>query len=154
MKKIIIVALAIFSLQSCISVRVNADVDSRASFSNAETPNITAEGTFFENGVKDSKWSNSNGSNWTKAKFENATGTTYIKLKTKKSLKVDFRSVIHIEGDLAFEIIDANKAVLYASNAETEEGRFSVNFPKEGEYQIRWKSTSATGNYFLEWKEK
>ena len=52
MKKIALI-IAMISLQSCISVRVNADVDSNSFYQKANNPNINAQGTFFENGVND-----------------------------------------------------------------------------------------------------
>ena len=71
MKKIALI-IAMISLQSCITVKVNADVDSNSFYRKVDNPNIKSQGTFFYIGVGDSKWSNSNGDNWTKAKFDNA----------------------------------------------------------------------------------
>lgn len=153
MKKIALI-IAMISLQSCITVKVNADVDSNSFYAKTTNPNIKSQGTFFENGVGDSKWSNSNGDNWTKAKFEDASGTSYIKLKVSKSLTANFHSNIRIDGELHFEVVDKNQNVLFTRHlTNSKEENFTLDLPS-GEYQIRWKSTNATGSYFLEWKEE
>ncbi|MGV0754037.1 hypothetical protein [Empedobacter brevis] len=153
MKKIALI-IAMISLQSCITVKVNADIDSTSFYSKANNPNMKAQGTFFEKGVEDSKWSNSNGDNWTKAKFEDASGTSYIKLNIAKSLTANFHSNIKTDGEIHFEIIDENgKALVTRHLANSKEENFTVDLPV-GEYQVRWNSTNATGSYFLEWKEE
>ena len=153
MKKIALI-IAMISLQSCISVRVNADVDSNNFYQKADNPNINFQGTFFENGVNDSKWSNSNGKNWTKAKFEDATVTSFVKFETTKKLTVNFHSNIKVEGDVRFEIIDETKNVLFERDlTQSKEENFTIDFPKAGNYKIRWISKNATGSYFLLWKQ-
>ena len=153
MKKIALI-IAMISLQSCISVRVNADVDSNSFYKKADNPSINAQGTFFENGVNDSKWSNSNGSNWTKAKFDDASVTSFVKFETTKKVSVNFHSNIKLEGNIRFEIIDESKNVLFSRDlTKDKEENFSVDFPNAGNYQIRWISKNATGSYFLEWKQ-
>ncbi|MGV0828541.1 hypothetical protein ACTS9C_06600 [Empedobacter brevis] len=153
MKKIALI-IAMISLQSCITVKVNADIDSTSFYSKANNPNMKAQGTFFEKGVGDSKWSNSNGDNWTKAKFEDASGTSYIKLNIAKSLTANFHSNIKTDGEIHFEIIDENGKVLVTRHlTNSKEENFTVDLPV-GEYQVRWNSTNATGSYFLEWKEE
>lgn len=153
MKKIALI-IAMISLQSCITVKVNADIDSTSFYSKVNNPNMKAQGTFFEKGVGDSKWSNSNGDNWTKAKFEDASGTSYIKLNIAKSLTANFHSNIKTDGDIHFEIIDEKGEALVTRHlANSKEENFTVDLPV-GEYQVRWNSTNATGSYFLEWKEE
>ncbi|WP_282629054.1 hypothetical protein [Empedobacter sedimenti] len=153
MKKIALI-IAMISLQSCITVKVNADVDSNGFYRKVNNPNIKSQGTFFDKRVGDSKWSNSNGDNWTKAKFEDASGTSYIKLKLSKSLTANFHSDIHLKGEMIFEIVDQHKEVVFNRKMiNSKEENFTVDLPK-GDYEIRWNSTNATGSYFLEWKEE
>ncbi len=153
MKKITLI-IAMISLQSCITVKVNADVDSNSFYRKVDNPNIKSQGTFFDKGVGDSKWSNSNGDNWTKAKFDDASGTSYIKLKLSKSLTVSFHSDIHLKGEMNFEIVDQNNEVLFNRQlTNSKEENFKLDLAK-GDYQVRWNSTNATGSYFLEWKEE
>lgn len=153
MKKIALI-IAMISLQSCITVKVNADIDSTSFYSKVNNPNMKAQGTFFEKGIGDSRWSNSNGDNWTKAKFEDASGTSYIKLNIAKSLTANFHSNIKTDGEIHFEIIDENGKVLVTRHlTNSKEENFTVDLPV-GEYQVRWNSTNATGSYFLEWKEE
>lgn len=154
MKKLAVLVVAIFTLQSCISVRVNADVDPNARFTKADNPNIKVQGTYFVEGFSDTKWSNSNNYNSAKAKFDESTGTTYIKLDIKKKMSVEFRSVVNLKGNLEFKIIDKNENVLFERSLnDSKEEIFTVDFPKSGEYQVRWTQKEATGSYFLEWKE-
>lgn len=154
MKKIAVLIIAIFTLQSCISVRVNADIDPNAHYTKADNPNIKVQGTYFVEGFSDEKWSNSNNYNSTKAKFEKSTGTTYIKLDVKKKMSVEFRSIIKLKGDLNFKIIDKNESILFERHLnDSKEEVFTVDFPKSGDYQIIWNQQAATGSYFLEWKE-
>ena len=153
MKKIALI-IAMISLQSCITVKVNADIDSTSFYSKVNNPNMKAQGTFFEKGIGDSRWSNSNGDNWTKAKFEDASGTSYIKLNIAKSLTANFHSNIKTDGEIHFEIIDeSGKALVTRHLTNSKEENFTVDLPV-GEYQVRWNSTNATGSYFLEWKEE
>ena len=131
MKKIALI-IAMISLQSCITVKVNADVDSNNFYRKVDNPNIKSQGTFFDKGVGDSKWSNSNGDNWTKAKFD---------------------SNIKLEGEMMFEIVDQNNEVVFNRQlTNSKEENFTVDLAK-GDYQVRWNSTNATGSYFLEWKQ-
>lgn len=152
MKKIAFI-IAMISLQSCITVKVNADVDSNNFYRKVDNPNIKSQGTFFDKGVGDSKWSNSNGDNWTKAKFEDASGTSYIKLNISKSLTVHFHSNIKLEGEMNFEIVDQNNEFVFNRQlTNSKEENFTVDLTK-GDYQVRWNSMNATGSYFLEWKQ-
>ena len=152
MKKIALI-IAMISLQSCITVKVNADVDSNNFYRKVDNPNIKSQGTFFDKGVGDSKWSNSNGDNWTKAKFEDASGTSYIKLNISKSLTANFHSNIKLEGEMNFEIVDQNNEVVFNRQlTNSKEENFTVDLTK-GDYQVRWNSMNATGSYFLEWKQ-
>lgn len=154
MKKIALI-IALISLQSCITVRVNADVDSSSFYSKETNPDIKVQGTFFENGTNDSKWSNSNGDNWTKASFKDASVTSYVKFETTKSLTANFHHKLKLEGSVRFEIIDENKNVLFSRDfKDSKEENFTVDFPKAGNYQIRWVSKEASGSYFLEWKQE
>lgn len=153
MKKIALI-IAMISLQSCITVKVNADVDSNSFYAKTTNPNIKSQGTFFENGVGDSKWSNSNGDNWTKAKFEDASGISYIKLNVSKNVTANFHSNIRIDGELHFEVVDKNQNVLFTRHLiKSKEENFTLDL-SAGDYQIRWNSKNTSGSYFLEWKEE
>ncbi|WP_413533028.1 hypothetical protein [Empedobacter brevis] len=152
MKKIALI-IAMISFQSCITVKVNADVDSETFYKNFDNPNIKSQGTFFDKGITDSKWSNSNGDNWTKAKFDDISGTSYIKLNVSKKITVNFHSIVQLDGKINFEIVDQNNQVIFNSQLKnSKEEKFALDLAK-GDYQVRWTSTNAKGSYFLEWKQ-
>ncbi len=55
---------------------------------------------------------------------------------------------------MRFEIIDETKNVLFERDlTQSKEENFTIDFPKAGNYKIRWISKNATGSYFLEWKQ-
>lgn len=151
--KNLIILLAIFSVQSCINVRINSTDNINKVFSNVKNPNISATGTFFNFTIKDDTWSNENTFNSTRAKFKNAVGESYIKLKVKNQTTVHFHHLIKVDGYIKLEIINPIDEVVYTKEfTKNEEGSF-ILYLKKGEYMVKWTAKNADGNYYLEWKE-
>ena len=154
MKNYILLAIAAFTFTSCISVKINNEEGLNKVYANHKNSNISAKGTYFENGIVDSDWSNENSSNATKAKFKKANGVSYIKLNTKKKVEVEFHHQVKVEGNIKFEIVDATKNVVFQRDlSQNSDENFELKL-NEGEYTIRWDAKNANGSYFLEWKEK
>lgn len=154
MKNYILFALVALSFTSCISVKVNHEDGLNKVYSTYINPNLSAQGTYFENGVKDSEWSNQNSPNTTQAKFKKANGISYIKLMAKKNMKVEFHHQLKVEGRMRFEILDAKETVIFERDlSQNREEHFDLKL-QEGEYIVRWNAHDANGSYFLEWKEK
>lgn len=146
--------LAVIALQSCISVRFNSNSDHNKVFKNVSNPNITSTGTFLDFEIKDENWGNENTFNSTFAKFKNSKGNSSIKLKVNRQSIVEFNHKIRVDGDIKFEIINQNDKVIYTKDFTSNvEDNFKLDLNR-GEYIVKWTAKNATGNYFLEWKEK
>ena len=146
--------MAVCTFTSIISVKINNEEGLNKIYANHNNSNIRAKGTYFENGVMDSDWSNENSSNATKAKFKKANGVSYIKLNTKKKVEVEFHHQVKLDEHIKFEIMDATKNVVFQRDlSQNQNENFELKL-NEGEYTIRWDAKNANGSYFLEWKEK
>ena len=153
MKKLILL-LALFSIQSCISVRFNTTSEHNKEFKNVSNPNITATGTFLDFEVKDENWGNENTFNSTFARFKNSRGNSSIKLKVDQQSLVEFNHKVKTDGSLKFEIINQKDEVIFTKDFNSNvEDNFNLEL-KKGEYIVKWTANNATGSYFLEWKEK
>ena len=146
--------LVMLSLQSCISVKISNDKFDKKQYENVRNTNLTASGTYFENGNVDKDWSNQNSNNSTHASFRDASGISFIKLKANKNVSVQFHHLVKLEGKIKFEVINSkNEVVLERDLNNSIEENFNLEL-NSGEYVIRWEAKKANGFYFLEWKQK
>ena len=152
--KNLILLLAVFSLHSCISVRVDKTDEVNKVFSHVKNPNVSATVTFLDFEIKDDNWSNQNSFNSTQAKFKNSVGNSSIKLKVTKHTRIDFHHQLRVKGNIKFEIIQPNDEVIYTKEfSSNKEENFSLDL-KRGEYIVKWTAQNADGSYYLEWKEQ
>ena len=117
---------------------------------------LISSGTYFDSKVTDSKWSNSNGKSYTKAKFSDYSGMSHVNLSAKKTMSVFLDYKIELKkGGLTMEVVDSKGNVIFQHDfTQTEEATVTVDLKKEENYQIRFTGKQAKGSYFSQWKEK
>lgn len=116
--------------------------------------NIKSEGTIFVDGVKDKKWSNSNGKEFTKASFAEFSGACYVTLEVDETAEVNFKSVSTIsKGNLEVKLIDEQENDSF--NCKTAENCIvvkDITLEKGKKYRLYFTGENAKGNYEVNWK--
>lgn len=118
--------------------------------------NIKSNGTHFVDGVKDKKWSNSNGTDFTKASFSNFDGSCYVFLEVDETSLVSFESFTKVKsGNLEIKLIDEeDQAYFYCKTSKECEVLKEITLEKGKKYRLYFTGTSAKGSYKVNWKIK
>lgn len=117
---------------------------------------IEAHGTHFVEPVKDKKWRNENGSSFTKAKYSDYDGETFVKITTSKDVIAVLKYEIKVnKGALEMIVADGQDKVLFQNTfSEDSKSEAQVSFQKDQEYKIKFIGKQASGSYFCQWIEK
>lgn len=116
---------------------------------------VKSSGTYFEMGGKTKKWSNSNGSNYTKANYKENNCESFVKMTSdqKTTVKIDYQ-IVNQKGKLTLKIVSVNGDLLMQKVFTTEEeGSFEVELEANIDYQIRFIGDGAKGSYKCQWTE-
>ncbi len=122
---------------------------------NAENNSVHASGTYFSDSVKDSKWKNANGNTYTKAKYSDYDGETFVKLQSNVTKEVNLRfDVVVKKGELEVQIMNSKNEMLYQDTYYKSEGKNKIITLEKGEqYQIKFIGKETKGTYFCQWVE-
>lgn len=116
--------------------------------------NIKSEGTHFVDGVKDKKWNNSNGKDFTKASFDEFSGVCYVTLEVDETAEVNFKSVSTIsKGDLEVKLTDEQENDYF--NCKTAKNCIvvkDITLEKGKKYRMYFTGENAKGKYEVNWK--
>lgn len=117
---------------------------------------IKAYGTHFTEPVKDKKWANENGSSFTKAKYSEYEGETFVKITTSKEVNTLLKYAIKVKkGTLEMIVVDSRNEVLFQKSfSKDEKGETEVVFQENQEYKIKFIGQQTAGSYFCQWIEK
>jgi hypothetical protein len=117
---------------------------------------VKSTGTHFINGMQDKGWSNSNGANYTKAKFKSYTGSCYVILEVDETTQVDFQAFSEVKaGKLAFKLIDEQENIYFECN--TNENcvlQKEITLNRNKKYRLLLTGENAKGNYEAIWEIK
>ena len=115
--------------------------------------NIVSNGTHFVESVKDKKWSNSNGDDFTRASFVEFSGSCYVNLEVKESATVDFHSLMEVKrGKIEVKLMDEDETVyFYCSTTEKCIVRKDVVLEKGKKYRLYFTGVDAKGKYLVKW---
>ena len=118
--------------------------------------NIKSNGTHFVDGVKDSKWSNSNGTDFTKASFSNFDGSCYVFLEVNESTLVSFETFTKVKsGNLEVKLIDEeDQTYFYCKTTNECENLKDITLEKGKKYRLYFIGKNAKGSYKVNWKIK
>jgi len=124
--------------------------------SDVKNAHIEAHGTHFAQPVKDKKWKNENGRSFTKAKYTEYDGETYVKINTSKDVIVVLKYEIKVgKGELEMVVADTQDKVLFRKTfSEDVKNETEVSFQKDQEYRIKFIGKQTGGSYFCQWIEK
>lgn len=116
--------------------------------------NIKPDGTHFIDGVKDKKWSNKNGKDFTDASFSDFSGSCYVLLETDETAEVNFQSLSEIKkGRLELKLIDEQDNVyFYCSTTEKCVLQKDIVLEKGKKYRLYFTGENAKGKYLVKWK--
>ena len=111
--------------------------------------NIKSSGTHFVDGVKDKKWSNSNGANFTKASFSDFTGSCYVFLEVDETTLVSFETFTKVKsGNLEVKLIDEDEQTFFYCKT-TKECKVlkEITLEKGKKYRLYFTGKNAKGSY-------
>ena len=118
--------------------------------------NIKSNGTHFVEGVKDEKWSNSNGTDFTKASFADFTGSCYVFLEVDETTLVVFETFTNVKsGNLEVRLIDEyEQTYFYCKTTKECEGQKEIMLEKGKNYRLYFTGKNAKGNFEVNWQIK
>lgn len=118
--------------------------------------NIKSDGTHFIDGVKDKKWNNKNGKDFTDASFSDYTGSCYVILEVNQTTEVNFQSLAEIKkGRLELKLIDEqDNTYFYCSTTEKCIVERDILLEKGKKYRLLFTGENAKGKYVVRWTEK
>lgn len=118
--------------------------------------NIKSNGTHFVDGVKDKKWSNANGDDFTKASFSNFDGSSYVFLEVDETTLVSFESFTKVKvGNLEVKLIDEeDQTYFYCKTSKECEVLKDIKLEKGKKYRLYFTGKNAKGSYKVNWKIK
>lgn len=116
--------------------------------------NIKSDGIHFIDGVKEKKWSNHNGNDFTKASFSNFNGSCYIFLEVDETTLVNFESFTKVKsGNLEVKLIDENERTYFCCKTISEcEVLKDITLEKGKKYRLYFTGENAKGSYQVNWK--
>ena len=116
--------------------------------------NIKSSGTHFVDGVKDKKWSNSNGANFTKASFSDFTGSCYVFLEVEETTLVSFETFTKVKsGNLEVKLIDEDEQTfIYCKTTKECEVLKEITLEKGKKYRLYFTGKNAKGSYRVNFK--
>ncbi|PKW28595.1 hypothetical protein [Flavobacterium lindanitolerans] len=117
---------------------------------------IKAEGTHFTEPVKDKKWANENGNTYTKARYSEYEGETFVKITASKDANTLLKYDIKVKkGTLEMRVVNGQNEVLFQKSfSKDEKGETEVLFQENQEYKIKFLGQQTAGSYFCQWIEK
>lgn len=117
---------------------------------------IKAEGTHFTEPVKDKKWANENGNTYTKARYSEYEGETFVKINASKDANTLLKYDIKVKkGTLEMRVVNSQNEVLFQKSfSKDEKGETEVLFQENQEYKIKFLGQQTAGSYFCQWIEK
>jgi len=123
--------------------------------SNVENTSIQASGTYFSESVKDSKWSNSNGNSYTKAKYSNYDGETFVKISSTHTKETTLRFDVTVKkGELEIQFVNSKNEILFQDIFyKSQEKNLEITLEKDEQYQIKFIGKETKGAYFCQWIE-
>ncbi|MFY0484078.1 hypothetical protein ACI6PS_15885 [Flavobacterium sp. PLA-1-15] len=115
--------------------------------------NVVANGTHFIEPVKDKKWSNSNGKDYTKASFTEFSGSCYVNLEVEETGSVGFHSFIEMKkGKMEVRLVDEEETVyFYCGTTEKCDLQKDVVLEKGKKYRLLFTGVDAKGRYLVRW---
>lgn len=118
--------------------------------------NIKSNGTHFVDGVTDKKWSNVNGTDFTKASFSNFNGSCYVFLEVDETTLVSFEAYTKVtSGNLEVKLIDENEQTyFYCKTIKECENLQDISLEKGKKYRLYFTGKNAKGSYEVKWKIK
>lgn len=121
-----------------------------------KNPNIQSSGTHFVQPTTDKKWGNTNGDSFTKAKYSEYDGITFVKLSVAKDLNLSLQFDIKAEkGQLEMQVVDSKNEILFQKSfIKNEIGNTEFALKRGENYQIKFIGTRTKGSYFCQWIEK
>jgi hypothetical protein len=116
--------------------------------------NIKSSGTHFVDGVKDKKWSNSNGADFTKASFSDFTGSCYVFLEVDETSLVSFETFTKVKsGNLEVKLIDEEDQVyFYCKTTKECDVLKEITLEKGKKYRLYFTGKNAKGSYKVNFK--
>lgn len=116
--------------------------------------NIKSNGTHFIDGMKDKKWANSNGKDFTEASFSDFDGSCYVILEVEETANVSFQSLTEVKkGKVEIQLLDEDETVyFYCSTTEKCDLQKDIVLEKGRKYRLHFTGKNARGNYLVQWK--
>lgn len=150
MKQFIRLALLLL-MTTTVTIAKERDIIARAN------PHIHASGTHFLTPPTDSRWSNTNGQSFTKAKYSNFEGVTAVKvIAYDKQVAVVLEADVKVtKGALQLQVVNSKGEIVFEKTAtHNEKFQTEITLDVYEEYQIRFIGQQTKGSYYCQWTEK
>lgn len=114
---------------------------------------LNAKGTFFEDSVSGYEgWSNSNGSDFTKANYRYYNGVTYIIMKPEQDMSVTFNCEADVKmGSLAVTFLAGENAVKEINFENSTSTTTTITLKKGETYKVKFIGKETKGAYKCSW---
>lgn len=116
---------------------------------------IHSSGTYFLQPVKDKKWKNTNGDDFTEVSYKFYSGLTYITLTTEMDTEIELAYTLTVkDGELQMEIIDEEgTAMLDKSFTASQNGTVRLKLAGGTVYKVNFRGKETSGSYKARWKQ-
>jgi len=120
-----------------------------------ERVTIHSSGTYFVQPVKDKKWKNTNGGDFTEASYKFYSGLTYITLISETDTEIDLAYTLTVkDGELQMEVTDEDgKQFFDKSFTTTQNGTVRLKLAGGTVYKVNFRGKDTSGSYKARWKQ-
>lgn len=116
---------------------------------------IHSSGTYFVQPVKDKKWKNTNGEDFTEASYKFYSGLTYITLTSGTDAEIELDYILTVkEGELQMEVTDEEGTAMFGKSfTASQNGTVRLKLAGGMVYKVNFRGKDTSGSYKARWKQ-
>lgn len=116
---------------------------------------IHSSGTYFVQPVKDKKWKNVNGEDFTEASYKFYSGLTYITLTSETDAEIELDYILSVkEGELQMEVTDEEGTTMFGKSfTASQNGTVRLKLAGGMVYKVNFRGKDTSGSYKARWKQ-
>ncbi|MGQ2983968.1 hypothetical protein [Flavobacterium sp.] len=116
---------------------------------------IHSSGTYFVQPVKDKKWKNVNGEDFTEATYKFYSGLTYITITSAQDTEIELDYTLTVKkGELQMEVTDdEGKELFVKSVTVSQNGTVRLKLSGGTIYKVNFRGKDTSGSYKARWKQ-
>jgi hypothetical protein len=116
---------------------------------------IHSSGTYFVQPVKDKKWKNVNGDDFTEATYKFYSGLTYIILISETDTEIDLAYTLTVkDGELQMEVTNEEGTAMFGKSfTASQNGTVRLKLTRGTVYKVNFRGKDTSGSYKARWKQ-